>query len=1537
MATVFTFSSPPLVPTPALATSYPKRELTTPEIRELMQYRLENTSNVGEIFSLGENLLSKQEWGFVQEVCRSAQIHVDRLDKTRKKREKRKAEINTLKAKLIDVHERACLTFEEELYNGLPSYLVMTEERLQCHKYSFAELMVRTVLTQKSAQLATFYRERKVEFIDDDEIDGPVVKIIDEAVSYLSSASQMMELCRVIDSNGSPKLAIPVAKKAFETQLKVREALETRAILQATIKLHEQERERLKRIKKDLPPEELSKLMLVKKELEEFVLPYTGPCSAIDINEMEKQALQLGLIMLACAVNMKKNLTTKRGDVLQKAALLTKEEQKMVNDPTILSTIVKEILLWAIPDRIKDPSHMMQLVRNTDSENQSEFLFTLGEEIRARILLLKEQIVKREKDDKELSQLQEEREGLLQSWKLLDETKSKRLHELEFRKEVDKVILPSYFSYSTDKLDNLEKGVLTWILDCIYAEKADLEDRVANPRKYPNFRQLSADQLAQRRIQFSENALRVVKDIEAPLTLFHVAKHVQAKRDSDIVFKIGNKCQKVVKDVEDLRNVRVPLQEELDGLLVEKEDMIKRKRNFSAEKDKRIQELREKIAQLPPWPEYAELFDLHQFDELSLDIVRVMMSAILDNKTTLEEEIAKMFKESSPENIDYQKIEKDRTTIQSKIQELTKQCLTKFSDPVYLLRFAKDMKSRKETGVVIEVVDKCLEKIDEINLLRMKRKPMQIRIDTLEAEKNDPTKNFTKKKEEELKRLKDDLLKLPPWPHYAQIYNTNQYSKTVHQCVDVLINSVLDQRVDYEASLSRQLYQDRTSVDEVKVGEERTQIQDRIDKALQACFTNLNDPVNLQSLIESMFARKETEIILAIVPHTLKCLDKLTTLFRNREEIVHKIAILEEEDKALHLHKKSLSKELKEDLEELKEGLELMSSEIPDFLLTAVEYDNIRNHIVTQLVSSTLEQNETLSQKILYGKDLSEERKTHFKETIEKLMKQTTELIPEVENPEALSKIIKLLAAKKHHGLALKVGIISFVKLGSIRRVREEYGLLNFSREKLLEEEAQLNKVVARLTPEKKAQLRRFEYQHRAHLQKPHFYQKSTCLDSILLELTKSLIQISKEREVALKATKEEMMDTETNTSVEQVVSTKEVVENSLQHILSVSHLIQLVKFLSSINEYGLVIISGRRTEERIFEIKKEYEEHEKLNKEYERLDNERIQFRFKDDSTASEGVEKQLKEIEQLLLTLPKFDNLKEQIQQRNAELLEVVELVIAAAKIEDDESVLREQTILAFKTDTTTKRWDQIRQIVSEEEWSRVKEELVVYVMNQDTNTQEKIQLLLKDRLFKQVLEVFPKPSGDKKELDLLMKRYFTEQSYDAVYPILDRLQRRFPSIIITLFSRAVEMVLFNITQSQYTKFVKMLSALKARMESINRHDDWNDFFQDFKKKNKGKSKLIQMVGLIGDSVWDLDSVMNTPAHKRAKIKHEPTTTSTNTTVDPPGTPDTDVDEGTSGSKLDDDDDDSDEDDDDGDFRRRRTTRSRAKTPRKRPARRK
>jgi len=93
--------------------------------------------------------------------------------------------------------------------------------------------------------------------------------------------------------------------------------------------------------------------------------------------------------------------------------------------------------------------------------------------------------------------------------------------------------------------------------------------------------------------------------------------------------------------------------------------------------------------------------------------------------------------------------------------------------------------------------------------------------------------------------------------------------------------------------------------------------------------------------------------------------------------------------------------------------------------------------------------------------------------------------------------------------------------------------------------------------------------------------------------------------------------------------------------------------------------------------------------------------------------------------------------------------------------------------------------------------------------------------------------------------------------MYPILDRFQRRFPGIIVSLLAHACDTVMFGILPSQYSAFVQMLKLMKQRLESINRTEDWSAFFVGFKRKHIGKKRLMQMISLLGDSSWNMEAI--------------------------------------------------------------------------------
>jgi hypothetical protein len=279
------------------------------------------------------------------------------------------------------------------------------------------------------------------------------------------------------------------------------------------------------------------------------------------------------------------------------------------------------------------------------------------------------------------------------------------------------------------------------------------------------------------------------------------------------------------------------------------------------------------------------------------------------------------------------------------------------------------------------------------------------------------------------------------------------------------------------------------------------------------------------------------------------------------------------------------------------------------------------------------------------------------------------------------------------------------------------------------------------------------------------------------------------------------------------------------------------------------------------------------------------------------EDFDEKIQAVKIALDAAPIVSDLENELSKLNSQLLQITEIIIFAADVEKQYNEKRSQTIIAFKADTTTARWDQVRQMTSDEEWSQVKEELVVYVLKQNTQIKDKIELLLKDGLYKQVIEVFPHPTGKDEELDLLlqvyktieekdpvllekmipvvsryMKRYFQEQKYDSMYPMLDRFQRRFPGIITSLLANACDTVMFGILPSQYSTFVQMLKHMKQRLESINKAEDWETFFKGFKVKHMGKKRLIQMINLLGDSSWNMDKIFAMQGEKPPIIKEQP-----------------------------------------------------------------
>jgi len=131
--------------------------------------------------------------------------------------------------------------------------------------------------------------------------------------------------------------------------------------------------------------------------------------------------------------------------------------------------------------------------------------------------------------------------------------------------------------------------------------------------------------------------------------------------------------------------------------------------------------------------------------------------------------------------------------------------------------------------------------------------------------------------------------------------------------------------------------------------------------------------------------------------------------------------------------------------------------------------------------------------------------------------------------------------------------------------------------------------------------------------------------------------------------------------------------------------------------------------------------------------------------------------------------------------------------------------------------------------------------------------IELLLKEGLWQECIEIFPAPTGKLPELDMLinmwveveknspaalptlipvvekyLKRFYTDWQHQAFEKVLDQVQRSAPNAIAGLCTTGSEVMLVNLTQSRYKEYVSFVKDMKKRLYSINKKKDWEELFR-------------------------------------------------------------------------------------------------------------
>src|SRR5690606_34585237 len=140
--------------------------------------------------------------------------------------------------------------------------------------------------------------------------------------------------------------------------------------------------------------------------------------------------------------------------------------------------------------------------------------------------------------------------------------------------------------------------------------------------------------------------------------------------------------------------------------------------------------------------------------------------------------------------------------------------------------------------------------------------------------------------------------------------------------------------------------------------------------------------------------------------------------------------------------------------------------------------------------------------------------------------------------------------------------------------------------------------------------------------------------------------------------------------------------------------------------EYSLVLTVGAKAQQRIFELISQIEKIEKITAEKQQL---LQQQKIK----PSEKNQKRIEEIDSELQNLPQT---YDPIETINESLLSVATQMMNAAKVEQKTEIQREQAVIIFKITMTNEAFGEVKVLTPEDEWPKVRKELLDYVMNKN-----------------------------------------------------------------------------------------------------------------------------------------------------------------------------------------------------------------------------
>eukprot|EP01116_Phalansterium_solitarium_P017419 TRINITY_DN4287_c0_g1_i1.p1 TRINITY_DN4287_c0_g1~~TRINITY_DN4287_c0_g1_i1.p1 ORF type:complete len:2401 (-),score=1033.05 TRINITY_DN4287_c0_g1_i1:215-7417(-) len=795
-------------------------------------------------------------------------------------------------------------------------------------------------------------------------------------------------------------------------------------------------------------------------------------------------------------------------------------------------------------------------------------------------------------------------------------------------------------------------------------------------------------------------------------------------------------------------------------------------------------------------------------------------------------------------------------------------------------------------AVPVRLGEHLLTTVADINAKRAVRAPLQKQLDALVAEEEElvaQKKSLSSQQQKTMADLKEKIAALPRFPYFAQLHEYHQFDRLQSDAVEVLASVVHNQLDELEQKKRKEMFENPSAFNHAEHSKTQKSLLDVASRVVDLSLSNVSDPNLLLRSVQSLASWNQPELMLRTGDKCFERVARIENLREARDSVRTQINVLEAEQATLQEQNKQLRPGSMKDLENLREHLAGMH--VPAYVSTAGQHDSLAKEVSTALLNGVYQFKESSESKIAANDDdhmLTADQVAELQRRVAgSLLDAVALLTGNVANPRTLLGLTNIIRYKQDFDRVSPLGKRAFELINELQSKRKSFEGVMKELAKLREEKQTLELSRKQLNSQQVDRLRALELdQALFYLRASYMCESADTYDDWTFAVAKEMIDNLLAKRVHFEEAHATVVDAMLQAQVDADRAAmknelEETVKDCLWRTHNVSNLMELSDTLFERKEFTLAIRAGQRTERRIEELRTELAMREQLHKEKEEID--QAVMLQKDGPTDEQT--KSLVLIEMQLEQLPADYADKETL---DAWTVVIAQKTVTAAKIEDQDAVLREQTTLAFKVESTPERWLQVKQLTSEHDWEEVKKDLVVYLLNASSDPEDKsfidpnikVNLLLTEGLWKECVAIFPRPSKDHPEnLELLFKLWIEVEKhspddlinlcpaidrYAKVYSqlflymeldkLFDQIQKKHADWIIHFYAKGIDMLMVTLTPAQYGSFIQFLRHIKKRLVTSGHQQTWTDWLAVFKMTHKGKKKLIGMVDMLGDSSWNV-----------------------------------------------------------------------------------